>query len=257
MTVDSFLLQLKRNLDKTKIIFLAVLNLGGFWKDKEEIKMLSQSIEDYLKAIYEVETSEEKVSTSALSEKLGVSPASVTSMVKKLSERKLITHKRYQGVKLTSAGRKIALEIIRHHRLVELYLKEALGVPWDKVHQEAEKWEHVLSEDLEDRIDKFLGYPVTDPHGSPIPRRDGTMIVRQCSALVEVEPNTLVKVVEVSDHDPELLRYLGAIGLYPETEMTVVSRQPFKGPIIVQLTGKEHPIGRNAAKYILVEKAKN
>ncbi len=219
--------------------------------------MLSQSIEDYLKAIYEVETSEGKVSTSALSEKLGVSPASVTNMVKKLSERKLITHKRYQGVKLTPAGRKIALEIIRHHRLVELYLKEALGVPWDKVHQEAEKWEHVLSEDLEDRIDEFLGYPVTDPHGSPIPRRDGTMLVRQCSALVEVEPDTLVKVVEVSDHDPELLRYLGTIGLYPETEMTVVSRQPFKGPIIVQMTGKEHPIGRNAAKYILVEKAGN
>lgn len=220
-------------------------------------KMLSQSIEDYLKAIYEVESSEEKVSTSALSEKLGVSPASVTSMVKKLSERKLITHKRYQGVKLTPAGRKIALEIIRHHRLVELYLKEALGVPWDQVHQEAEKWEHVLSEDLEDRIDKFLGYPVTDPHGSPIPRRDGTMIVRQCDALVDVEPDTLVKVVEVSDHDPELLRYLGGIGLYPETEMTVVSKQPFKGPIMVELTGKEYPIGRNAAKYILVEKANN
>ena len=113
--------------------------------------MLSQSIEDYLKTIYEVETSEEKVSTSALSEKLGVSPASVTSMMKKLSEKKLITHKRYQGVKLTPAGRKIALEIIRHHRLIELYLKEALGVPWDQVHQEAEKWEHVLSEDLEEQ----------------------------------------------------------------------------------------------------------
>ncbi len=219
--------------------------------------MLSQSIEDYLKAIYEIETSKGKVSTSALSEKLDVSPASVTSMIKKLSEKKLITHKRYQGVKLTSAGEKIALEIIRHHRLVELYLKEALGVPWDKVHQEAEKWEHVLSEELEDRIDEFLGYPVTDPHGSPIPQRDGTMLIRQCESLVEAEPDTLVRVVEVSDHDPELLRYLGSIGIYPETEMTVVSKEPFKGPIIVEFTGKEFPIGRNAAEQIMVEKAKN
>ena len=219
--------------------------------------MLSQSIEDYLKAVYEVETADGKVSTSALAERLDVSPASVTNMVKKLSERKLITHKRYQGVKLTPAGRKIALEVIRHHRLVELYLKEALGVPWDKVHQEAEKWEHVLSEDLEDRIDEFLGHPLRDPHGSPIPRRDGTMVVRECSSLEEIEEETCVKVVEVSDHDPELLRYLGDIGLYPETEMTVISREPFQGPIIVELTGKEYPIGRNAAKYILVEEAGN
>lgn len=219
--------------------------------------MLSQSIEDYLKAVYEVETAEGKVSTSALAERLDVSPASVTNMVKKLSEGKLITYKPYQGVKLTPAGKKIALEVIRHHRLVELYLKEALGVPWDKVHQEAEKWEHVLSEDLEDRIDKFLGYPLRDPHGSPIPRRDGTMVVRECSSLEEIEEETCVKVVEVSDHEPELLRYLGNIGLYPETEMTVVSREPFQGPIIIELTGKEYPIGRNAAKYILVEKAEN
>ena len=223
--------------------------------EEREETTLSHSMEDYLKAVYEIETSEGRVSTSALSEKLGVSPASVTNMVKKLSERNLIAHRRYQGVELTVAGRKIALEVIRHHRLVELYLQEALGVPWDRVHQEAEKWEHVLSEDLEDRMDEFLGYPVTDPHGSPIPRRDGTMPVRDCSSLVEIEPDTQVRVVEVSDHDPELLRYLGGMGLYPETEMTVVAREPFKGPIVVELTGKEYSIGRNAAEYIMVEKA--
>ncbi len=220
----------------------------------KKTRVISQAIEDYLKAIYEVQNSENRVSTNALSEKLGVSPASVTAMVKKLSDRRLITHKRYQGVELTSAGAKIALEIVRHHRLVELYLKEALGVPWDKVHQEAEKWEHVLSEDLEDRIDEFLGYPVTDPHGSPIPQRDGTMLERQCSSLLDVEANTNARVVEVSDHDSELLRYLGDIGLYPQTNIRIVSREPFNGPIIVEFAGKKYPIGQNAARYILVEK---
>ena len=119
--------------------------------------MYTESIENYLKAIYEIQKEKGKVSTNALSEKLRVAPASVTSMIKKLSEKKLLTHKRYQGVKLTQAGQKIALEVIRHHRLIELYLAEALGVPWDRVHEEAEKWEHVLSEDLEDRMDAVLG----------------------------------------------------------------------------------------------------
>ena len=107
-------------------------------------------------------------------------------MLKKLSSKKLVTHKKYQGVQLTKSGRKIALEVIRHHRLIELYLKEALGVPWDRVHEEAEKWEHVLSEDIEDRMDEFLGYPTSDPHGSPIPSRDGTIIERDCSCLADI-----------------------------------------------------------------------
>ncbi len=220
----------------------------------EKTGVISKAVEDYLKTIYEVQNSEDKVSTNALSEKLGVSPASVTAMVKKLSDRRLITHKRYQGVRLTSAGEKIALEIIRHHRLVELYLKEALGVPWDRVHQEAEKWEHVLSEDIEDRIDEFLGHPITDPHGSPIPQRDGTMIERQCRSLLDMESSTDARVVEVSDHDSEFLRYLGKIGLYPQTKIRIVSKEPFAGPIIIEFAGKKYPIGQNAAKYIFVEK---
>ncbi|NIP29288.1 MAG: metal-dependent transcriptional regulator [Candidatus Dadabacteria bacterium] len=214
--------------------------------------MLSQSVEDYLKAIYEIQETNDKVSTNSLSEKLDIAPASVTSMVKKLSKKKLITHKRYQGVRLTDSGRKIALEIIRHHRLVELYLKEALGVPWDQVHEEAEKWEHVLSEDLEDRIDKFLGYPTSDPHGSPIPSRDGTMILKDSKNLIEVEPGATVKIAEVSDHDSELLRYFGNMGLYPETKIKVVSVEPFKGPITLVVKGEKYSIGREAAKYISV-----
>ena len=216
---------------------------------------LSQSIEDYLKSIYEVQNDNEKVTTSSLSEKLGVAPASVTSMIKKLSEKNLITHKRYQGVKLTKSGLKIALEIIRHHRLIELYLKEALGVPWDQVHDEAEKWEHVLSEDLEDRIDKFLGHPTADPHGAPIPDRDGKMIERDCQNLVEVKEGSSVVIAEVSDHNPELLRYFGSMGLYPETKIKVISVEPFQGPITLNVKGEKYSIGREAAKYISVMEA--
>ncbi len=216
---------------------------------------LSQSIEDYLKSIYEIESKHENVTTSSLSEKLNVAPASVTSMIKKLSEKKLVTHKKYQGVKLTNSGLKVALEIIRHHRLVELYLKEALGVPWDQVHEEAEKWEHVLSEDLEDRIDEYLGHPTSDPHGSPIPDRNGNMIERDSRNLIEVSPGAKVIIAEVSDHNPELLRYFGKMGLYPETEVKIISIEPFQGPITLVVKGEEYSIGREAAKYISVVEA--
>src|SRR3990172_692831 len=134
--------------------------------------MQTQAVEDYLKAIYELQAGQKQVSTTALSERLAVAPASVTGMVKKLAALKLVDHQPYQGVTLKPAGEKIALEVVRHHRLVESYLSEALGVPWDQVHAEADKWEHVLSEDMEDRIDALLGHPTTDPHGAPIPGRE-------------------------------------------------------------------------------------
>lgn len=214
--------------------------------------MLTQSIEDYLKAIYEIETAEGKVTTNSLSEKLNVAPASVTSMMKKLSSKKLITHKRYQGVKLTKSGTKIALEIIRHHRLIELYLKEALGVPWDKVHEEAEKWEHVISEDIEERIDEFLGFPTLDPHGSPIPKRDGTITSRKCTNLAELETGNIGTIAEVSDHDSRILRYLGERGFYPQTEIRVISSEPFEGPMTIEINGDQHTIGRQIASYISI-----
>lgn len=214
--------------------------------------MTSQTIEDYLKTIYDLESVTGKVTTNALAEKLNIAPASVTGMIKKLSDKNLVTHKRYQGVTLTNAGRKIALEVIRHHRLIELYLKEALGVPWDKVHDEAEKLEHVISEDIEDRIDEFLGHPKSDPHGSPIPTREGEIDKQPATSLADLEGGHTAEIYEVSDHDPEFLRYLGEMGFYPKTRIKVLSVEPFGGPITVSVGKQKYPIGRDAARYISV-----
>jgi DtxR family Mn-dependent transcriptional regulator len=177
--------------------------------------MHTQAVEDYLKIIYELQREQGKVATSMLAERLGVAPASATGMIKKLAGMHLVTHEPYQGVVLTAAGEKIALEIIRHHRLIERYLAEALGVPWDQVHDEAEKWEHVLSEALEDRIDAMLGYPTTDPHGAPIPTRNGTIAQLASMRMADLQPGQSAVIVEVSDHDSALLRYLGGLGMYP------------------------------------------
>lgn len=214
--------------------------------------MHTQAVEDYLKAIYELQEKTEKVTTSAVADELEVAPASATNMLKKLSEMKLVAHEPYQGVTLTKAGQKVALEVIRHHRLIETYLAEALGVPWDQVHEEAEKWEHILSEDLEDRMDEKLGYPTRDPHGAPIPSRDGT--VPDASS---VRLNTLIEgqsavIVEVNDRNPELLRYLGTLGLYPKARITVVEVAPFNGPITLLIEGQQHALGQEAAQHIHV-----
>ena len=212
----------------------------------------TQAVEDYLKAVHELERTHDKVTTSALAERLDVAPASVTGMVKKLSEMKLVTHEPYRGVTLTDAGRKLALEVVRHHRLVELYLAEALGVPWDQVHNEAEVWEHVLSEDLEDRIAEHLGHPTTDPHGAPIPSRDGELPESDAMRLDELAPGQSAVVAEVSDHDPELLRYLGSLGLYPQASVTLVDAAPYGGPLTLQVDGEERVLGQEAAEHVYV-----
>lgn len=214
--------------------------------------MQTQAVEDYLKTIYELERESGKVSTTALSERLGVAPASVTGMVKKLAGLKLVEHEPYRGVALTAAGQKIALEVIRHHRLVESYLAEALDVPWDKVHQEAEKWEHVISEEMEDLIAAKLGHPATDPHGAPIPARDGSMPEGDRVRLSDLAPGDTAVVAEVSDHDPELLRYVGELGLYPRATVQVIATAPFQGPVTVLIDGDQHAIGREVASHILV-----
>ena len=215
--------------------------------------MHTQAVEDYLKTIYELQASAEKVSTTSLAERLGVAPASVTGMVKKLAAMKLLKHEPYHGVLLTKAGEKIALEVIRHHRLVESYLTEALGVPWDKVHEEADKWEHVLSEDMEDRISAMLGNPTTDPHGAPIPARDGSLPETALRRLSDLEPGERAVVAEVSDHDPELLRYLGEMGLFPQTKLRLISAAPFQGPLTIEIAGHERAVGREVAGHVLVE----
>ncbi len=215
--------------------------------------MQTQAVEDYLKAIYELQAEGGKVSTTELSERLHVAPASVTGMVKKLAAMKLVVHEPYQGVELTPSGEKIALEVVRHHRLVESYLAESLGVSWDKVHEEADRWEHVLSEEMEDLMDDKLGHPTTDPHGAPIPSRDGTMPKSELRRLSELQAGDVAIIAEVSDHDADLLRYFGDMGLFPKVEVRVVSSAPFEGPVTIKTNGDEHALGREVAGYILVQ----
>lgn len=184
---------------------------------------LSPAVEDYLKAVYTLARSGMRATTSALAERLGVAPASVTGMVKKLDAAGLVTHERYQGVRLTEAGRLVAVETIRHHRLVETYLHQALGVPWDRLHAEAEAWEHVLSEDLEARMDRALGHPTHDPHGAPIPTPDLHLDEADLLPLARLEVGQEATVARVSDHDAGLLRRVGAAGLYPGTRFQLAA----------------------------------
>jgi DtxR family Mn-dependent transcriptional regulator len=214
--------------------------------------MPTQPVEDYVKAIYELHEREERVTTSALARRMDVTPASATSMIKKLAALGLAAHEPYQGVVLAPAGERMALELIRHHRLVESFLVRMLGVPWDEVHEEAEAWEHVLSERLEDRIDSALDFPTTDPHGAPIPGRDGSMEERETVPMEELERGQSGVVAEVSDHDPALLRYVGELGLVPGAEVDVVAVAPFDGPVTVRVGGGEHALGREVARHLLV-----
>lgn len=214
--------------------------------------MVSQSIEDYLKIIYKLGRRGDRVTTSAIAERLEVSPASVTNMVKRLAEMKLLTYEPYRGVALTEAGKKIALETIRHHRLLELYLAEALGMPWDKVHAEAELLEHVLSEDVEAAMADALGEPLIDPHGAPIPTVEGLLDEPLHTPLAEVEAGQTVIIRQVSDEDAARLRYLGNLGLFPNTSIEVVRVGPFGGPLTLRVGDEEHVIGRELARDVYV-----
>ncbi len=214
--------------------------------------MISRAMEDYLKTIFLLGKDGEKVSTSRLAQRMQCSAASVTNMLQKLSELKLVRYKPYQGVRLTDAGSKVALEVLRHHRLVETYLQEILGFSWDKVHDEAEQLEHVISEELEARMDAALGYPTRDPHGHPIPGKDGTMPKESHDSLWETPTGTRVKVSLVNDSDPEALRYLGSIGIHPQVQVNVIKKAPFNGPIHIQINDSEHSISEELARQIFV-----
>lgn len=213
---------------------------------------LTQSMENYLKAIFEIAEHADRASTSSIAARMGIAPASVTAMVKKLADSKLVTHEPYQGVKLTRVGEMAAVEVVRHHRLIEKYLAQALGVPWDQVHDEAEKLEHVISEDIEDRIASALGHPATDPHGAPIPARDGTIARIEARRLCDVGATERVTVLEVDDRDPALLRYLGERGLYPGTGVEIVHVEPYGGSMTLRVDGGECSIGREAALEVRV-----
>ena len=201
----------------------------------QESHLRSSAVEDYTKAIYALEhRGGQPVSTNALAERLGVTAASASGMVKRLGELGLVAHEPYRGVTLTEAGQRVALEVIRHHRLLELYLVESLGVPWDRVHQEAEVLEHVLSEDLEELIAAKLGDPTVDPHGDPIPTRELTIEEIATESLQSLDAGARGIFARVSDSDPEMLRYLAERGIAPGDELEVVERQPFGGPLFVR-----------------------
>jgi DtxR family Mn-dependent transcriptional regulator len=221
---------------------------------QETTSLRSSAVEDYTKAIYGLEDRNgQPVTTTALAERLGVTAASASGMVKRLCELGLVSHRRYHGVLLTDAGRRVALEVIRHHRLLELYLVESLGVPWDRVHQEAEVLEHVLSEELEELIAAKLGDPTHDPHGDPIPSRELTIEEIATQSLESLEPGARGVFARVSDADPDMLRYLSQRGIAPGDALEVVERQPFGGPLFVRIGAQVHPLGGELARAIRVQ----
>ena len=214
----------------------------------------SEAIQDYAKAIYALQRrAEGPVATNDLAERLRVTPASVSAMLKKLAERGLVEHVPYKGVLLTGEGQRVALEVLRHHRLLELYLAEHLGVPWDRVHEEAEALEHVISEDLEARIAAKLGNPTHDPHGDPIPDADLEIDEGSARPLESLEPGACGRFVRVSDSDPEMLRYLDERGVRLGDELEVVDRQPFGGPLTVRFGDRLHTLGGGLAAAMRVE----
>ena len=214
----------------------------------------TQAVQDYAKAIYSLGRGGRRpVATSELAERLDVSPASASAMVKRLASLGLVTHVPYRGVRLTRAGARVALEVIRHHRPLELYLAEALGMSWDRVHEEAEVLEHAISPELSELIAAKLGNPTHDPHGDPIPTRDGEIDEGPTRSLADLDPGEGGVLARVSDSRPEMLRYLGELGVEPGARIEVLDRQPFGGPLTVRADGREHALGRELARAMRVE----
>ncbi len=215
---------------------------------------LGRATEDYIKAIFKLEDKGGAVSTNSLAEAIGVSPAAVTKAVRQLARKELVSHAPYRGVSLTPAGRKVALEIIRHHRLLETFLHDTLGYSWDEVDEEAERLEHHISEKFEAAIDKLLGYPSFDPHGDPIPELNGKMGPRRGRSLAESEAADKVMIVRVRDRDPEVLQYLGRLGMHVGAVMEVVEKHPCHGPLTVRIDAQNRVVGREAAGHVFVER---
>src|SRR5947208_3810647 len=202
------------------------------------------AVEDYAKAIYALShEGRDPVSTNALAERLSVTAGSASAMAKRLDEMALARHVPYHGVELTEKGSQLALEVLRHHRLLELYLTETLGVPWDRVHDEAEVLEHVLSEDLEELIAVKLGDPTRDPHGDPIPTRELEIVEDPTETLDSLEPGACGRFVRISDSDPDMLRYLADRGIAPGADFEIVDKQPFGGPSFARFAGDVHVLG--------------
>jgi DtxR family Mn-dependent transcriptional regulator len=211
---------------------------------------LTRSVEDYLKAIYRLSPQGRTASTSEIAQRLELSPASVSGMVKRLSEQGLLEHVPYKGVHLTAEGRRAALRMLRRHRLIEAYLVAFLGYSWDTVHDEAERLEHAVSDTLVERMAAVLGNPSVDPHGDPIPTPDGDIQESAGIPLSEVPAGTSVEVRRVEESQPERLRYIASVGLRPGVHLTVVDRQPFQGPITIEVAGRTHVIGNELGQVV-------
>lgn len=226
---------------------------GPATRGREPSDDLSAPAEDYLKAIYEIGRDSEAAATNEIAERLAIAPASVTGMVRRLADQGLLSYERYRGVRLTDAGRRAALRTIRRHRIIEAYLNRALGYPWDRVHLEAERLEHAASDELIDRMASAIGEPATDPHGAPIPSRDGTIDERQHATLADLRPGTRARVVRVGDEDAEMLRYLDELGLRPGVAVTLADRAPFGGPLTVRIGKVARQVGEELARQVMVE----
>jgi DtxR family transcriptional regulator, Mn-dependent transcriptional regulator len=211
------------------------------------IRDLTDAMQDYVKEIYKLRLEGKRATTSAIAERMGVRPPSVTAMLKRLSALGLAEHAPYRGVELTPAGERVALEVIRHHRLLELYLAQALGLSLDEVHSEADRLEHALSEELEAKIDQSLGYPTHDPHGDPIPDAELRLDRKRLRTLASLEPGDEATIQRVPDGDDELLRYLTKLTLVPGKKVKLRAAEPFGGPLTVRIGKSEHAISRELA----------
>jgi DtxR family Mn-dependent transcriptional regulator len=218
----------------------------------ETKERISPAVEDYLKAIYTLGRSQAQVTTSLLAEHLGFKPASVTGMLKTMADMNLVSYTPYHGVELTTTGERIALEVVRHHRLIELFLVQALGFSWDEVHDEAERLEHHISEKLEARIAAVLGEPTFDPHGDPIPSLEGTLPADKGARLADLTVGEHGCISRVRDQQPERLRYLADLGLVPGAQLEVVASAPFDGPLSVRIGAGVHPLDRRLAREIYI-----
>src|SRR6266496_3077090 len=221
---------------------------------EEPIQDLAPRLSDCLKIIYAMQERGQKVSTGAVSQQLGVSDATVTMMFKDFAAAGWVEHVPYHGVRLTALGERKAIEVIRHHRLLELYLARALGYTWDKVHAEADKLEHVISEEFEDKLDALLGYPTVDPHGDPIPSKEGFISSRAGRTLAQLQVGQSARIMRIWDQDPEKLSYLGELGLYPDTYVQMAGKAPFGGPLRVRVGEMsqqqvEHMLGVELAEH--------
>lgn len=213
---------------------------------------LSEKMRDYLKAIHSLRGAEERVAVSVVADHLGVAVASVSNMVKRLAELDLVRHTPYKGIDLTEAGEREALRLIRAHRLIELFLTEIVDLPWDEVHEEAERLEHAVSDRLVERIAELLGHPAVDPHGDPIPTHEGLVDEETLTNLTQLEAGQRAEVRRITAQDPAMLQYLSSLGLTPDKTITVIDKEPFEGPLTLLIDGAQRVIGWKVAREVQV-----